>query len=445
MKKPLYDWEIEVNQEKDKLKNEFLRLYSNELNLNSRYIGLSERSDIKERYDLNDELIDEIIDESNQIYVNKYNEKFLNDFLNKLDSYDSLIDDKTREELHDTYNTEYNDYFKTLGMNNYINEHNNRIIENQKEILKSLSHDLEKYNRPINHDEIKNFKNKCANEDDEFLLKIKTIINNFNDRFIEEQFNDALNILRKDHGDYDLAVSDSEKAYLKVEYPDFYWDELIDKYHKEYFRNKSKSNITEHNVYYQKEYVRKDDWGRASSNQVRISKRILDYKDDNFDFVIDEFTGDMIKFIEFFSNFGLDSNFDKLYLIPIPSSTRERDKNSSMKKSINIIENKFQEGLLNFNENHEIEIVNGNGYLIRYIDIPPAHLSDKRPTYNDHIRTIKFNGKNISNSINSAFLLMDDITTSGTIMKACENILVKNGIYRDNIYKFAIGRTVYIQ
>lgn len=42
---------------------------------------------------------------------------------------------------------------------------------------------------------------------------------------------------------------------------------------------------------------------------------------------------------------------------------------------------------------------------------------------------------------NMAFVLLDDISTRGIIMKVCSDILVKHGVNRKNIYKLAIFAT----
>ena len=41
----------------------------------------------------------------------------------------------------------------------------------------------------------------------------------------------------------------------------------------------------------------------------------------------------------------------------------------------------------------------------------------------------------------AVFIIMDDISTRGTIMNACEDILVENGAKKENIFKFAIYKT----
>ena len=98
---------------------------------------------------------------------------------------------------------------------------------------------------------------------------------------------------------------------------------------------------------------------------------------------------------------------------------------------------------MKFNRGCERQIIGCNDLLIRSEDIIPAHLSYNRPKYGDHIRTISFNKSAYIDFDESVFLLLDDITTSGNIMYACRDILIRNGIERNKIYKFAIAKTAY--
>lgn len=440
--RPLYDWEIEIKEDNEKLKKEFVSSYSSKLNLNNRFITPFERIDIKEEYDLKNELLDEIIDESNEAYIKKNEPIFLNQFINELNSCDKFIDDKSRVDFHYKYTTDYNDYYESLKLDKYIDDHNNEIFESQKEILYEFEQDLNKFTRPIFNEDIKKFKTKYNKNGHDYFneLGMYDLIKKFNDKFYKKQFDKAFNILIEKYGPCNSPIPDSELNYLESQYPEFYWEGIIEQYNKDYFIKKSQSNLSENDVYFLTEYIRRDDWDIVNSHKVKISKEILNYKK-GVPYVVIEYTDRIIKFIEFFANYGLERNYDKIFLISIPSSTKKRNANSSMKKSIDIIENKYRKGLLKFKRGREREIINCNDLLIRSEDVNPAHLSHKRPTYKDHIRTISFN-ENINIDLsNGVFFLLDDITTSGIIMNACTDILVKNGIERNEVYKFAIAKT----
>lgn len=49
--------------------------------------------------------------------------------------------------------------------------------------------------------------------------------------------------------------------------------------------------------------------------------------------------------------------------------------------------------------------------------------------------------KNLSNE-NIAYIILDDITTTGDTMKACNQLLLNNGVNEKNIYNIALGATV---
>ena len=76
------------------------------------------------------------------------------------------------------------------------------------------------------------------------------------------------------------------------------------------------------------------------------------------------------------------------------------------------------------------------------MDVNSAHNEGPRPEYIDHINSISFNDDCIFGE-DTAFILIDDITTTGTIMDACEDILIENNIDNNTIYKLAISKTVH--
>ena len=109
-----------------------------------------------------------------------------------------------------------------------------------------------------------------------------------------------------------------------------------------------------------------------------------------------------------------------------------------MKKTIKIIEDNYKKGLIDCDK----EIINFSDALVRVEDVKTAHMNtDDRPKYNDHIRTIKFNNEEKYDFENGVFLVLDDITTTGTIMRACGDILRTNNIEEDKIYKLVIAAT----
>ena len=272
-------------------------------------------------------------------------------------------------------------------------------------------------------------------------MDLYVLIEKHNERYYNKQYDSALRFLTDKYDHYYSPVPVSEKNYIRDKFPEVSCDELVEDYNRHYFERKLRSKITKNKVYYLNDYIRQGDWRDSNPYKVQISNQILKYKNCDPE-ALNKFTGQIIEFIEFFANYGLDGKYEKIILVPIPSSTHERDKKSAMKKSIRIIENEYKNGRVNFNEGREREIINYNGLLIRTEDIKAAHLSNTRPTYNDHMRTISFNKNKAADFNNCAFILLDDITTEGKIMRACTDILIKNNIEKESIFRLAIGATV---
>lgn len=185
------------------------------------------------------------------------------------------------------------------------------------------------------------------------------------------------------------------------------------------------------------------------SKTIKLSDDIQKYKDyekDNFEDFIQEFnffTKEFMKVICEFSNQIVSEEVDKLALIAIPSSTLERDKVATVRESINCIEKCYKGGLLQSVYNCEKEIINCNDLLTRCSNVDTSHLDDRRPCYSEHMNSIKCEVNKLLKREDVAFIILDDISTRGTIMDACEDILINNGVNKDHIYKFALFKTIW--
>ena len=74
-------------------------------------------------------------------------------------------------------------------------------------------------------------------------------------------------------------------------------------------------------------------------------------------------------------------------------------------------------------------------------DVPTAHLGEGRASPEQHIDSMKCCEDNLSNE-DTAYIILDDITTTGNTMKACNEILLNHGVNERNIYNIALGATV---
>lgn len=199
-----------------------------------------------------------------------------------------------------------------------------------------------------------------------------------------------------------------------------------------------KLNMTDWNVYYLHNYIPNDDRRTANLNDRRISNKILNYKHAN-NAEMRLFTRELMKSISYLSNYIIPDKYNKLALVSVPTS--KVDKFSPIQESINQITIWYKNGKTFNDFNCYKEILNYN-ILIRFSDVNSAHNEGPRPDYIDHLNSILFKDEYIF-SDGTAFILIDDITTTGTIMDACEDILIENNIDKNSIYKLAISKTVH--
>lgn len=180
-----------------------------------------------------------------------------------------------------------------------------------------------------------------------------------------------------------------------------------------------------------------------------LSKKLLNYKnysDDSVDYKddFDYFNNELMKAISVLSNQVIPNNISKLALVSVPSSTVERDAGATMRKSIKCIENWYDEGKTETDFGCKKEIINCGNLLTRISDVITSHLvddSEPRPSYIEHKESIECLKSEILERDDVAFIILDDISTRGTIMDACEDILIDNGANKENIYKFALFKT----
>lgn len=443
---------------------------------------------------------------NNLTYKSPQNNNFINTILHNIlatihqISLEEVISEKIIEEIFESVLTSYSvsseniltevysyldkiiDYWNNFGKNYDIVDYNLNIlmdkkdyevsgtidlvikeIDNQISIIKfipsteNISIDeylkncsfygtLIKNHGNFNEVKVKNIIVHSISEKNQLILRfneesVKEIENIF-ENIIKNQFNESENCEKCEFNNVICKTNNDASIQFKNKFADL-TNELIIELTSDNQENINKFNLTKQDVYYLYDYVPVDKKDCYDLNYVKISEEILKYKSGILSY-IKKFTLDLIDFIQYLSNNLLDSSIKKIYLVSIPSSTQNRDKYSTMKKSIRLIEHINNENLINFNEGCERQIVNFNDLLIRTKDVYTAHKSySPRPSYDDHIKSIKFNQDKQIDSDNAIFILLDDITTTGTIMGACNDILVNNGIKREKIYKFAFGKTVW--
>lgn len=231
-------------------------------------------------------------------------------------------------------------------------------------------------------------------------------------------------------------ISDNVKKQLGVYY-------LFDYYSK----NQKEDELSNKVLHYKSYGADKTDY----TGQIDCSGGVINFgsdgqmlrklcPDDDFDY----FNNELMKAISVLSNQVIPNNISKLALVSVPSSTVERDAGATMRKSIKCIENWYDEGKTETDFGCKKEIINCGNILTRISDVITSHLVDDskpRPSYIEHKNSIECSKSEILERDDVAFIILDDISTRGTVMDACEDILIDNGANKENIYKFALFKT----
>ena len=231
-------------------------------------------------------------------------------------------------------------------------------------------------------------------------------------------------------------ISDNVKKQLGVYY-------LFDYYSK----NHKEDELSNKVLHYKSYGADKTDY----TGQIDCSGGVINFgsdgqmlrklcPDDDFDY----FNNELMKAISVLSNQVIPNNIIKLALVSVPSSTVERDAGATMRKSIKCIENWYDEGKTETDFGCKKEIINCGNILTRISDVITSHLVDDskpRPSYIEHKNSIECSKSEILERDDVAFIILDDISTRGTVMDACEDILIDNGANKENIYKFALFKT----
>lgn len=363
---------------------------------------------LSDQYIINDKIRSELILKYNKtdfkfydklnvdkLIIEKNNDKILKEIHSFLLSYDDLITEDMYSKIKLKYNFHFHKFYDELDLENLLDEHNRK---NKSKIIKRELTSCEGC--------IPDSKRLQLNSKYRDVIKWNAIIKNYNDAYENK-----------------IAIVDS-KSFMY-----------------QHFKDRVKlNNMTNKGVFYLHEYY-KDSFRKDYEEEKGISDRISKYKNGN-NSAINFFTNELIEAIVYLSKYCVNDNIKSLALISIPPASNEENSLSSMRKTICSIKRLFDNGRLlkDYGFNHEI--YDYGNLLYRYIKIKPAKLCkfDERPDAEKHIKTILCTKKNFA-SDDMAFVLMDDITTLGSIMDGCEKILINNGVKKENVYKLAIAYT----
>ncbi len=245
--------------------------------------------------------------------------------------------------------------------------------------------------------------------------------------YIEDIITIIINVIKEmEYHSPDILMFKDE---IKLKIDNFYND-----IKKPVLFNIFKSLPRKNGVFYTTPYIVLNN--RTGDKLTEISQGIYDYKEHGMH--ISYFTKQLMKAITFISTEKINADIDNIALVCIPRS--DKDLESTIQKSIDIIEKWYDTAKTDFDFGCSKKIINCKGLLTRFETIEQsskgAHLFKE-----DHMNSIKCSMDLKIDLDNTVFILLDDITTHGTIMHSCRDILIKENIKFTNIYMLAIGGT----
>lgn len=184
-------------------------------------------------------------------------------------------------------------------------------------------------------------------------------------------------------------------------------------------------NWTHDKIYYLADYVPYRFWRYREECELNDSKMILALKDRKEDAVwqvADKMKAGINELIAKYVK------TDYLIFAPVPSS--KLNNKSAMFQVAECLSEECS--------------FHGNIYVMdifqRLYDMPAAHEKKERPEYDEQMSSIRCLYPAFCSEYYTCIIL-DDITTTGTIMNVCKDILIENGMPEDNIITVAFAKT----
>ena len=261
---------------------------------------------------------------------------------------------------------------------------------------------------------------------DKFKIQIKTFLFSieddnyvFNDSLLMSnlQLSNLINIIKETVSIFNILSEDINKFEKELNYKITYFYNQIYPPTSPISDEVTKINKIryEDEIYYLHDYVPdstpKDFLYKFSQEKQDTSHQIWNNYKKNDDEAINRFTKELMCAISWISNNKLEEDIKRICLVSVCSK----------------------------------EIINGGFLLYRFNDVETGHKvpAYHRPKYNDHINSIKVVDENqLLNLDNIVFIIIDDISTTKGIIRACFDILKKD-ISEDKIIKLVIGKTVW--
>ena len=191
---------------------------------------------------------------------------------------------------------------------------------------------------------------------------------------------------------------------------------------------------TETSIYYFHDYIPTRRFDESSDEEKAVTRQIWDYKNGEED-ALDKFTSELMEAITLISE---RTPGNKIGLIAVPPS--KVNKSSSVRTSIETIENWYQQGIAQNRYHCTKKIYDFGNLLTRDKDISTAH-EGRRATYDEQKESLVCS-KNKLFKYKTTFIIIDDVTTLGTSMDVCRDVLIEHGLNDRYIYRLAIARTI---
>ena len=214
-------------------------------------------------------------------------------------------------------------------------------------------------------------------------------------------------------------VSDEKRAYLR------YDDETSTLFLYEYIPSRFWSTCEEYEL--------------IETNNILKYKSFMDEKDkENYPIVV-AFTFDLLNALAAISKNQLKRP-KGLVMISVPRSDPEKE--STISHSIRLIAKLSADGVAKTNSDCRSPLIDASSLIKRTRYLDPVHKGAARRDIESQINSmaITYNGR-LKNDV--GYVIIDDIVTSGTQMKACRQLLQSKGVMSHNIVQLAIGRTVW--
>ena len=193
---------------------------------------------------------------------------------------------------------------------------------------------------------------------------------------------------------------------------------------------------TDSGIFYLHDYIPVRLFPNYPEEAVDITKKIWAYKNGDVD-ARKVFTNELMRAVVMVAN-HIES--DKFGLVAVPPS--KVGKMSTVRFSIMNMVYWYNLGLVRKYLNCSKVFYNYGNLLTRVSDISTAH-EGVRATYDEQIESIKCCVKKLS-KYRTTFIILDDVTTLGTSMDVCRDILLEHGAKEKYIIRMAIAKTVQV-